>query len=364
MKFRCERDVLAEALSAASRAATGRTGSLPVLQGIRLELKGDRLTITGSDLELTVQHDLTVAGQGDGGVVLPARLSADITRAFADSKVEMAAEDDSVEVSAGRSRFSIRSLAFDDYPRIGAPGGSSVTLPASDFVDALRQVVPAASKDEQKLQLTGVLMAAEAGGLRLVATDSYRLAVRDLSGTTVLGPDQSVLVPARALTEVIRLASGAGELTLRLGERDATFEVASARVTTRLIDQQFPNYRQLMPDGYPNLLTVDKETLADALRRVRLVAKDNIPVRLTMGSDILRLDAVSNDKGTVTEEVDATFTGTDTTIAFNADYLATGIDACLGEQVTIATKAEPNRPAVLRGAGHDEFFYLLMPQKV
>lgn len=364
MKFRCERDVLAEALGAASRAATGRTGSLPVLQGVRLELKGDRLTVTGSDLELTVQHDLTVAGQGDGGVVLPARLSADIAKSFGDAKVEMVADNESVEVSAGRSRFSIRSLAFDDYPRIGAPGGSSVTLPASDFVDALRQVVRAASTDEQKLQLTGVLMAAEAGGLRLVATDSYRLAVRDLQGTTVLGTDQNVLVPARALQEVIRLASGAGELTLRLGERDATFEVASARVTTRLIDQQFPNYRQLMPDGYPNLLTVDKEALTDALRRVKLLARDTIPVRLTMGGDTMRLEAISNDKGTVTEEVDAQFTGTETMIAFNAEYLASGIDACSGEQVTISTKAEPNRPAVLRGVGHDDFFYLLMPQKV
>lgn len=364
MKFRCERDVLAEALGAASRAATGRTGSLPVLQGIRLELKGDRLTITGSDLELTVQHDLTVAGQQDGGVVLPGRFVADIVKSLGDAKVEMVAEGDSVELSAGRSRFTIRPMAFDDYPRVGFTGGSSVTLPAADFVDALRQVVRAASTDEQKVQLTGVLMAAEAGGLRLVATDSYRLAVRDLTGTTVLGADQQVLVPARALQEVIRLASGAGELTLRLGEKDATFEVASARVTTRLIDQPFPNYRQLMPDNYPNMLTIDKEAFTDALRRVRLLARDNIPVRLSMGGDTLRLEAISNDRGTVVEEVDARFAGTELVIAFNAEYLAAGIDACAGEQITVATKLESNRPAVLRGAEHDEFFYLLMPQKV
>jgi len=363
VKFRCEQAVLTEALGAASRAATGRTGSLPVLQGIRLELKGDRLTVTGSDLELTVQYDLTVDGQGDGGIVVT-KLSADIVKTLGDPRVELEADGDEVTLAAGRSRFTIRPLAFDDYPRVGSTTASSVTLPASDFVEALRQVVRAASTDEQKPQLTGVLMAAEAGGLRLVATDSYRLAVRDLSGTTVLGADQQVLVPARALQEVIRLASGADQLTLRLGERDATFEIASARVTTRLIDQPFPNYKQLMPQPAPNVLTVDKEALTDALRRVRLLARDTIPVRLSLGGPSLVLQAISTDKGTVEDEVDAQFSGTDIVIAFNAEYLAAGIDACSGDQITLSTQRENNRPAVLRGVGHDEFFYLLMPQKV
>lgn len=363
MKFRCERDVLAEALGAASRAATGRTGSLPVLQGIRMELKGDRLTVTGSDLDLTVQYELTVDGQEDGGVVVP-KLTADIVKSAGDPKVELLAEGDEVNVSAGRSKFTIRPWAFDDYPRVGSTTASSITLPAADFIEALRQVVRAASADEQKPQLTGVLLAAEAGGLRLVATDSYRLAVRDLVGTTVLGTDQQVLVPARALQEVIRLASGAGELTLRLGERDATFEMSAARVTTRLIEQQFPNYKQLMPKPAPNVLTVDKDVFTDALRRVRLLARDTIPVRINLGTGSLRLEAINNDRGTVSEEVDAQFEGTDITIAFNAEYLAAGIDACSGEQVTLSTQQENNKPAVLRGVGHDDFFYLLMPQKV
>jgi DNA polymerase-3 subunit beta len=321
------------------------------------------LTVTGSDLELTVQYELTVDGQGDGGIVVP-KLGADIVKSLGDPRVEFEASGDEVDVSAGRSKFTIRPLAFDDYPRVGSATASSVTLPAADFVDALRQVVRAASTDEQKPQLTGVLMAAEAGGLRLVATDSYRLAVRDLSGTTVLGADQQVLVPARALQEVIRLASGADQLTLRLGERDATFEVASARVTTRLIDQQFPNYKQLMPQPAPNVLTVDKDTFTDALRRVRLLARDTIPVRLSLGGPSLVLQAISNDKGTVEEEVDAQFSGTDIVIAFNAEYLTAGIDACSGDQITLSTQRENNRPAVLRALGNDEFFYLLMPQKV
>ena len=363
MKFRCEREVLAEALGAAGRAATGRTGSHPVLQGIRMVLKGDRLTVTGSDLELTVQYELTVDGQEDGGVVVP-KLISDIVKSLGDPKVEMLAEGEEVVVSAGRSKFVIRPFAFDDYPRVGSATASSVTLPAADFVEALRQVVRAASADEQKPQLTGVLMAAENGGLRLVATDSYRLAVRDLAGTTVLGTDQQVLVPARALQEVIRLASGAGELTLRLGERDATFEVASASVTTRLIDQQFPNYKQLMPQPAPNVLTLDKDVFTDALRRVRLLARDTIPVRLNIGGSTLALEAINGDKGTVSEEVDAQFEGSDITIAFNAEYLAAGIDACAGEQVTLSTQRESNRPAVLRSVGNDDFFYLLMPQKV
>ena len=230
MKFRCERDVLADALAAAGRAATGRTGTLPVLSGVRLELGGDRLVVTGTDLDLTIQLELSVGGEGDGAVVVPARLASDIVRALGDPRVEVTASDDEVEIAAGRSRFSVRPLSLDDYPRLSSPAANSVTLPAGQFGEALRQVVRAASSDDARPILTGVLLASEGDGLRLVATDSYRLAVRDLEGTSVLGHDQKVLVPSRALQELQRLLGNEAEITLRLGEREATFEVGSARL--------------------------------------------------------------------------------------------------------------------------------------
>lgn len=363
MKFRCEREVLADALATAGRAATGRTGALPVLSGLRLEQKGNKLTVTGTDLDLTIQLTIEVGGDRDGGVVLPARLSADIVRSLGQGKVEVAVEGEEVSISNGRSNFVVRPLNFDDYPKLASPATSSVTLPAAEFGDALRQVVRAASTDEARPILTGVMMTAEGDGLRMVATDSYRLAVRDLVGQQVLKADQKVLVPGRALTELQRLVSGGDDVTMRLGDRDATFEVGSTRLTTRLIEGEFPNYRQLIPASHPNSLTVEREPLLEAIRRVKILAKDATPVRLQMGGDTLRLTAITQDVGNATEELDAEFKGSELTVAFNPDYLAAGIEACNGTSVTLFT-LDALKPAVVRGVGNDDYLYLLMPVRV
>ncbi len=363
MKFRCEHDVLAEALATASRAATGRSASLPVLSGVRLELTGDELTITGTDLDLTIQLTIAVGGHGDGGVVLPARLAADIVRSLGAGKVEVAVGADEVSITGGRSQFSVRPLAIDDYPKLPAPAPTGVELPAAAFGEALRQVVRAASTDDNRPVLTGVLLTAENGGLRMVATDSYRLAVRDLADQQVLADGQKVLVPGRALSELQRLVGGGGQVTLRLGERDATFDVGGTSLTTRLIEGEFPNYRQLIPASHPNALTVERDALLEAIRRVKLLARDATPVRLQMGGDILRLTAVTQDVGTAAEELDATYTGTELTVAFNPDYLAAGIEACAAESVTLST-LDSLKPAVLRGVDVADYLYLLMPVRV
>jgi DNA polymerase III subunit beta len=363
VKFRCEREALAEALTTAGRAATGRSGALPVLSGLRLELQGDRLTVTGTDLDLTIQLTTEVGGERDGGVVVNAKLAADIVRALGTGKVDFVVEGDEVSISNGRSQFSVRPLSFDDYPKLAAPTTSSVTLPSAEFGDALRQVTRAASNDEARQILTGVLMAAEAEGLRMVATDSYRLAVRDLTGQQVLSADEKVIVPGRALTELQRLVGAGPEVTMRLGDRDATFEVGTTRLTTRLIEGEFPNYRQLIPASHPNVLTVDREPLLEAVRRVKILARDSTPVRLHMSADMLRLQAITQDVGNATEELDAQYSGTELTVAFNPDYLMAGIEACSGDQVTLST-VDALKPAVVRGAGNDEYLYLLMPVRV
>lgn len=363
MKFRCERETLAEALATASRAATGRTGSLPVLSGVRLELNGDRLTVTGTDLELTIQLDIAVGGDVDGGVVLPARLASDIVRSLPPGKVELEASDDEVHIGSGRSQFTVRPMSLDDYPRLGTPASSAVTIDATALGDALRKVVRAASTDEGRLVLTGVLLTAEADGLRLVATDSYRLAVCDLPGVSVLGADQRVLVPGRALGELQRVLGSGEQVVLRLGEHDATFEVGSVRLTTRLIEGEFPNYRQLIPSSHPNTLTVDREPLLEAIRRVKILAKDATPVRLQISADGLKLTTITQDVGNAVEELDASAQGDDLTVAFNPDYLFAGVDAVTTEQVTLST-LDAMRPAIVRGVGSDEFLYLLMPVRV
>jgi DNA polymerase-3 subunit beta len=223
--------------------------------------------------------------------------------------------------------------------------------------------VRAASTDEARPILTGVLLTAENGGLRMVATDSYRLAVRDLADHQVLGDDQKVLVPGRALNELQRLVGGGEELTMRLGDRDATFEVGGTRLSTRLIEGEFPNYRQLIPASHPNTLTVEREPLLEAIRRVKILAKDATPVRLQMGGDTLRLTAITQDVGNASEELDATYEGAELTVAFNPEYFASGVEACSSDSITLST-LDSLKPAVVRGVGNDDYLYLLMPVRV
>jgi len=179
MRFRCERDVLVEALSTAQRAVTNRNAALPVLAGVRLELSGDTLRVTGTDLDLFAQVQVQVVGEADGSAVVPARLAADIVRSLEAGVVRVDGGEDELKISSGRAEFSVRTYVAADFPKVPAPAERSVTLPAAVLGEALRQVVRAASSDEGVPIITGVLLAGEAEGLRLVATDKYRLAVRD-----------------------------------------------------------------------------------------------------------------------------------------------------------------------------------------
>jgi len=362
VKLRCERDHLAEAFSTAGRATSSRS-SLPVLSGLRLELAGDRLTVTGSDLDLTIRLSLSVGGERDGVAVVPAKLAADIVRSLGSGAVTLDAGPDEVTISGGRSNFTVKPLTADDYPRLPTPAEIGVSLPAAEFGDSLRQVVRAASSDELRQILTGVLLTAESGGLRLVATDSYRLAVRDLPGTTVLASDQKVIVPSRALAEVQRLVGSGETVVLRLGEREATFDVGHTSLTTRLIDGEFPNYRQLIPASYPITMTIGREALLEAIRRVKIFARNAAPVRLSLTADGLSLTTVDREFGNAHEELDASLVGDDVAVAFNPDYLAAGVEAIAADEVTLEVE-NGQRPAIIRGVGAPDYLYLLMPVRV
>lgn len=372
MKFRCERDILVEALSTAARAVATRGGALPVLSGIRMEVVGPQLRLAGSDLDLTIQIELEVGGQLDGVCVLPARLTADIVRALEPGTVSFEAVDEEVRITSGRSQFGVRVLPADEFPRLPFPSvsdaatGAAVTLSAPLFAEALRQVVRAASSDDSLPVISGVLMTAEAGvdGLRLVATDRYRLAIRDLPGTAVLREGQQVLVPARALAELQRLLGGAEEVTLRLGEREATFEAGRTRLTTRLIEGEFPPYQQLVQPSYPNRLIVNKDALIDAVRRVKLLVKDAItPMRVTLRPDGVECTVVTQELGQATEDVDAKYEGTEMVIGFNPTYLIDGIEAVPGDEVLIET-IDTMKAAIVRPTEGNDYLYLLMPHRL
>jgi len=407
VKFRCERDVLLEALTTAGRAIASRGGALPVLSGVRLEAVGDELWVVGTDLDLTIQVSTRVSVSRPGVVVAPGRLVTDIVRALDAGAVTVESdEDDELRISSGRSNFSVRTHPAGDFPRLPPISGDGVRLPATGLAEALRQVVRAASSEDSRPILTGVLMAAEQGGLRLVATDSYRLAVRDLPGIGVLREDQHVLVPSRALAELQRLLSSAAKSAppvpvpvpvsavapaptsedagpegappapapapaadgpaaiLRLGEHDATFELGTVKLTTRLIEGDFPNYRALIPSNYPNSLIVGRDALLDAVRRVKLMVRDpTTPVRIALRSDGIELTVITQDWGQATEEVDAKYEGAEMVVAFNPNYLIDGVEAITSDEVQLET-LDALKPATLKPTEGSDYLYLLMPVRV
>jgi DNA polymerase-3 subunit beta len=337
------------------------------MAGLHLELKGDHLQVTGSDLELTITVRAAVSGERDGIAIVQAKLLTEIVRNLAAGAVTFEIDDEEARISSGRSKFAVRTISAHEFPPPPKPSENSVVVDAAVFSDALRQVVSAASTDESRQVLTGVLMAAEGDGLRLAATDSYRLAVRDLPGTAVVSEGQQVLVPSGALKELSRLLSTAETVTIRLGERDVTFDVDDARLTSRLIMGDFPpNYRALIPNTHPNCLTVGREPLLEALRRMRLItkeAKDATPVRLVLKSDGVELLVSSSELGQAREEIDARHEGEELTVAFNPDYLIDGLEVMPGDEVMLET-IHPQKPALLRSSETPEFLYLLMPVRV
>jgi DNA polymerase-3 subunit beta len=338
---------------------------MPILGGLRLSVTGDQLEVTGTDLDLTISVSTVVSGSGDGVVVAPGRLVTDIVRALEPGAVSLEADEEELRIASGRSHFTVRTHPSGDFPRLPAPTGETVTIDASGLTEALRQVTRAASSEESRPILTGVLMAAEEGGVRLVATDSYRLAVRDLPGLGVLGEGQKVLIPSRALNELLRLlGSSSASVALRLGAHDATFSVGGVTLTTRLIEGEFPNYRSLIPSSYPNRLTVGREALLDAVRRVKLLARDaTTPVRIALRPTGIELTVITTDWGTATEDVDAKYEGAEMTVAFNPNFLIEGVEAVSGDEVALDT-LDALKPATLRPIDSDSYLYLLMPVRV
>lgn len=362
MKFRIEREELTEALGDVSRVASARTSAMPALAGVELAVSGDNLTLSCSDKEISIQSTLAIGGQKDGVAVPSARILTDLVRGLPDGKVQIAWEGESLVVEAARNRSTVMCYTATDFPKILHASAPEGTVSAKVFGEALRQVVRAASADVSRLALTGVLISNQAEGLTFVATDSYRLAVRQVAGTALAG-ESTVIIPARALGELTRLIKEHDTITYRLASDRATFRVGNTTLSTSLLSVQFPNWKQLIQPSYPNKLGVNREALLDAVRRSKVFARDTIPVRLTQSAGSLKLSVHTNDTGETIEELDADYKGPDITIGFNPDYLLAGVEACTGEVITIES-SDPIKPAVLRGSTNDGYLYLVMPQRL
>jgi DNA polymerase III subunit beta len=380
VKFRSDRDVLGDALGLAARAASGRGLGAPATLGVQLTVTGDELVVVGTDRDLTIEVREVVTGSGDGSCVVPGRLVVDIVRSLEPGAVVVESVDDGmVRIAGGRSQFEVRTYAEVEFPRSVPVGSDGVVVSQSDLREALSQVVRAASDDDARPMLNGVLLAASEGGLKVVATDSYRLAVRDLLGNSFLSPGQRLLVPARALAELQRLlgASGdrrapageskdgpAADLRVFVGEYEAVFDLGKVRILTRVLDQEFPPYDPLIPRANPNRLVVNRELMIDAVRRLRLMAREvTSPLRLALQDGAVQLSVVAPEVGQAVEEIEASYEGANFTVAFNPTYLLDGLEAAGAEEVTLEI-LDITKPVLLRARSDDSYLYVIMPVRI
>ncbi|HEY7704659.1 MAG TPA: DNA polymerase III subunit beta [Acidimicrobiia bacterium] len=359
MRIRADRDDLADAFTRASRAVAQRT-ALPVLQGVLCEAQGSRLTVTGTDLEMTVRTSVDVEVLQEGKVVIPGRLLTEAVRKLPVGPVTIGAEDGEVEIVGKGPRFTLRPLALEDFPTLDDAPAGGVEVDGDELAQAIGQVAVAASGDSARPILTGVLFEPTDGGVRLVATDSYRLAVRDLAG---VGVESQGLVPARGLRELPR-AIGAAKVTVGILDREAVFSSDRGTLRIRLIEGKFPPYRSLLPENYPGQVIIGKDEVLDALGRVSLVAEDHIPVRMKLTDGGVEVNVTRQDVGGEAEHLDGQFTGPEEVlIAFNPRYLADGVAAVPGDKVRVRV-IDGLKPAVIDGEGDEGFLYLLMPVRV
>jgi len=362
VKFRCDRDALSEALQTVQRGVSSRPG-IPALTGVLLEAAEDgRLTLTTTDLEVSARLAVDVQVTEAGVALVPARLLADTVKSLSNAPVEFETDQSQARIRCAAYEGALRLLPAEDFPGLQEPGGTRVEAQAAAFAEAVSQVGRAASRDEARPVLTGVLVEVSREGCVLVATDSYRLAVRDLVASA--DGEAKAIVPERALSEAGRAAATdeKGTVQILVDESQISFRAGGLTLTSRLIEGEFPNYRQLLPEGHESRLSVSRQQLLDAVRRVGLLARDTTPVRMEFNALGVRLSTSSPDVGQAVETVEARYEGEDLTVAFNPGYLVDGLTAATGESVRLDVR-DGLKPGVVHGEG-DEFSYLVMPVRL
>ena len=368
MKFTAKQEDLAERIALASRAASP-AGGLFALSGVHVAAEDGTVVFTGSDLDQTVRARISADVESPGAAVVPARLLADIIRVMPSGVTTVTEGEGEIGITAGRTNFSVRLMDAEQYPKLNDETGDGVELPAAELAAAFQRVAKAAGTDDTRPLLTGVRFEPTEDGLRLVATDSYRLALNEVAGVQMLGTDQSIIVPARSLADVARLMRGHDHVVVQMGERHIAFSVESderwTRLSCRLIEGDFPAYAPLIAGKDNFRMSVSISELAETTRRLDMIAKDgSAQVRITAHSDRADMTAISQDIGSGAESVDADFDGEDgLEVSYNPKFLLDGLDSFSGDTVEI-WDIDPLKPSLLKSEGTPGFLYLIMPVRV
>jgi DNA polymerase III subunit beta len=374
MKFRVERDALADAVAWTAKSLPSRP-SVPVLAGVMLRVADHQLQVSGFDYEVSSQVTVDVQADADGAALVSGRLLAEITKALRALPVDVAAVGSHVELTCGSARFTLPTMPVEDYPSLPQMPAVAGTVEAGGFATAVAQVAVAAGRDDTLPVLTGVRLELEGGKLTLLATDRYRLAIRELQWQPEAADTAAAaLVPARTLADTAKtLGPLGGQVTVALsrgtvGEGMIGFAAGTRRTTSRLLDGEFPKVRALLPQGSSAQARVPVAMLTEVVRRVALVAERATPVRLSFGEDGLVVEAGGSEDARASEAMDCEYTGDPMTIAFNHQYLLDGLSALDGP-VAVLSFTDPKKPAVIAPVGEDgaiasSYQYLIMPVRI
>jgi DNA polymerase-3 subunit beta len=386
MKFRVERDALADAVAWAARSLSARP-TIPVLAGLLLSVTDDLLSVSGFDLEASTEVDLEVSAAAPGQALVSGRLLAEISRALPPHPVDVTVEGSRLTISCGSARFTLPTMPVEDYPKLPTMPSTAGTVVSSEFATAVAQVAVAAGRDDTLPMLTGVRLEIEGDRLTLAATDRYRLAVRELAWSPEAAEAASaqVLVPARTLADAAKSLSSSETMTIALSSMSGTGEGIigfsgstggrASRATTRLLDATFPAYRSLLPTEWSSTAEVAVGALVEAVKRVALVADRNAPVRLEFTEGSVALTAGGEDEGRAEEQLEVAYEGDPITTAFNPQFLLDGLGA-LSSGTARMLFTSSNKPVVLRptegssrpdqvsAADGSEYTYLIMPVRL
>ena len=385
LKFRLVREDFADAVAWVARNLPTRP-TVPVLAGVLLTGSDDGLTISGFDYEVSTEVRVPAEIASPGSVLVSGRLLSDITRALPAKPIDVSVEGTRASLTCGSSRFSLPTMAVEDYPTLPALPEETGVISADLFTEAIGQVAVAAGRDDTLPMLTGIRVEIAGEKVVLAATDRFRLAVRELTWSTAAADiEAAVLVPAKTLSEAAKAGADGGDVHLALGAgsavgREGLLGISSGgkRSTTRLLDAEFPKFRQLLPTEHTAMATMGVGELTDAIKRVALVADRGAQVRMEFTEDALRLAAGADGVGRAEEDLPVSFAGEPLTIAFNPTYLTDGLSSLHSDRVTFGFTT-PSRPAVLRPASDDDgdvgaagpfpaqqtdYVYLLMPVRL
>ncbi len=379
MKFRVERDALADGVAWVARSLPARP-PVPVLGGVLLQAHAaedsESLVVSGFDYEVStrVRIDASV-GEADRALV-SGRLLADITKSLPPHPVDVVVDGARATIVCGNARFSLPTMPVEDYPKLPDMPELAGSIAPDLFAEAVTQVAVAAGKDDTLPMLTGIRVELSGDTVTMAATDRFRLAVRELEWTPGdSGIDTAVLVPARTLAEAAKTLTGKDAVQLALADRDGMLGLAGTgrRTTTRLLDAEFPKYRQLLPTEHTSAAVLDVAPLIEAVKRVSLVADRAAQVRMEFTEGALRLAAGGDSvgaEGSAEEQLACELDGEPLTIAFNPGYLLDGLAALRTDRAQLSFTT-PNRPALVRPVSPTDapgavsgYLHLLMPVRL